>query len=225
MPPSALFVFALVTVAASFQNFPGCLPDEDATIVSESLFPVADTTGPPVIGEVLTNLTLTYYTCPSLQAAQNRRREGTRQSAPIDINGIMDSSAVFASTFHCDQAAASIPTLRDCGNIETIVIDNLIRPMVVVIPALSGLAVSLPNNTCAMVFLNDDANDDYETSLHTIPDMDFDIMEVCPGPFKDGFIGSVRSPVQPGVQNWEVRITASSFLPDSAGTPVNPLRR
>ncbi|KAJ7040601.1 hypothetical protein C8F04DRAFT_1253920 [Mycena alexandri] len=73
---------------------------------------------------------------------------------------------------------------RDCGNINTIATDNLIRVMIVVIPALSGLAVSLPNNTCAMLFLNDNINDDYEASLHTI------VYLKCPGPFKDGSIGS-----------------------------------
>lgn len=40
--------------------------------------------------------------------------------------------------------------------------------MTVTIPALSGLVVSLLNNTCAFVFLNDDANDTYDTCLHTI---------------------------------------------------------
>ncbi|KAF8212754.1 hypothetical protein K438DRAFT_1170052 [Mycena galopus ATCC 62051] len=83
--------------------------------------------------------------------------------------------------------------------------------MEVVIPALSGLIVSLLNNTCAMVFLNDDVNDTYQTCLHTIPDMAQDISEECIGE-QDGFIGSVRSPIQPGVQNWEVQMASASSL-------------
>ncbi|KAJ7107781.1 hypothetical protein C8R44DRAFT_885183 [Mycena epipterygia] len=221
-PTSVLVAFILFTVAASLHP-PGCLPDEDATIVSESIFQVPN----PNTGETFTNLTLTYFTCPSrqaqahdgqpkeggLQTGEEHLRALKRQSqTPIDICGILDSSEVFTSTFNCDQASGDLPTLRDCANIDTAVVDSLIRPMSVTIPALSGLIVSLVNNTCAMVFLNDDANDNYATCLHTIPDMDFDIMEECPPPFRDGFIGSVRSPIQPGVQNWEVHIASSNSL-------------
>ncbi|KAJ7619025.1 hypothetical protein B0H17DRAFT_1152239 [Mycena rosella] len=99
-PTSALVVFILLTAAASL-HVPGCLPDEDATIVSESIFQVPD----PTTGETFTNLTLTYFTCPSRQAqGQSEEPEESRalkrqSQAPIDLCGIMDSSAVFSSTF------------------------------------------------------------------------------------------------------------------------------
>ncbi|KAJ6564183.1 hypothetical protein B0H19DRAFT_1258663 [Mycena capillaripes] len=194
-PTSALVVFILFKLAASI-HAPGCLPDEDATIVSESIFQVPD----PNTGETFTNLTLTYFTCPSRQT----QAQPSQSATPIELCGIMDSSAVFSTP-------GNLPTLRDCSNIDTAIIDSFIRPMTVTIPALTGLVVSLFNNTCAFVFLNDDPNDTYDTCLHTIPDMGFDIMEECP-PAHDGFIGSVRSPIQPGLQNWEVRIVSSSFL-------------
>ncbi|KAJ7758047.1 hypothetical protein B0H16DRAFT_659271, partial [Mycena metata] len=165
----------------SFINAPGCFPDEVATVVSESIYPVV-LQAPPVTGEVA-NLTLTFYTCPSRQADGGGDRRKRQSTQPVDICGIMDSSAVFESTFTCAQSSDNLPTLRDCGDFVDVVTDNLIRPLMVTIPARSGLAVSLFNNTCAFAFLNDDFTDDYETCLHTISDMDFDIEEECPPPF------------------------------------------
>ncbi|KAJ7192399.1 hypothetical protein GGX14DRAFT_406350 [Mycena pura] len=216
-PTSALVLFVLFTAATSL-HAPGCLPDEDATIVSQAMFPAPD----PNTGlETLTNLTLTFYTCPSRQA----QTQPGQSETPIDICGIMDSSAVFSSTITCLQAPGNLPTVRDCNNIDTAVIDSFSRPMIVTIPPLSGLAVSLPNNTCAFVFLNDDANDTYDTCLHTIPDMGQDIMEECP-PAQDGFIGTIRSPIQPGVQNWEVRMEFSGrvFLRKKANVRITKYR-
>lgn len=112
-PTSALIAFILITAAASL-HVPGCLPDEDATIVSESTFQVPD---PTTHEETFTNLTLTYFTCPSRQAQaqdeqpeehdlQNSILRGSRSrgpgalkhqsQTPIDLCGIMDSSEVFA---------------------------------------------------------------------------------------------------------------------------------
>ncbi|KAF7350098.1 hypothetical protein MVEN_01311900 [Mycena venus] len=204
MLPALTFIpFILFSVVTSVQ-FPGCLPDEDATIVENPSFPVFSPTGQ------ITNLTLTYFTCPSRQA------QAEPEGAPINICGIMDSSEVFAGTFNCDQAPGDLPKLADCGDIDTVVFDNLIRPMELSVPAQSGLAVSLPNNTCAIVFLNDDGHDNYQTCLDDVVQILDDLRNAggCPGPLRDGFIGSVRSPIQPGVQNWEVRITSSSFLTD-----------
>ncbi|KAF7346815.1 hypothetical protein MSAN_01820600 [Mycena sanguinolenta] len=135
-----------------------------------------------------------------------------KRQTPIELCGIMDSSAVFESTFNCTQGPTNLPKFSDCLDIDDAITDSLIRPMEVVLPPRSGLVVSLINNTCAFVFLNDDAEDTYQTCLHAIPDMAADMSEsVCPN-IEDGFIGSVRSLVQPGVQNWEVHIASSSSL-------------
>ncbi|KAJ7603868.1 hypothetical protein DFH06DRAFT_1255882 [Mycena polygramma] len=215
MSTLAKALVAFSVFAAALGQVLGCLPGENPTIVSQSIFPVFEPTGD------LTNLTLTYFTCPS-RHSQVERGQRVRpdwdysepRAAPIDVCGIMDSSAVFASTFSCNQAAGDQPTLADCAEITNTITDNLIRPMMVTIPALSGLAMSLLSN----VFLNDDMDDTYETCLHTISDMNFDIMEECPGPVRDGFIGSVRSLIQPGVQNWEVQYADFLFFISAALT-------
>ncbi|KAJ7454211.1 hypothetical protein FB451DRAFT_1184962 [Mycena latifolia] len=189
MTPTLAFVaFILLTVASS-AHLPGCLPDEDATIISESIFQVPD---PTTTGVPFTNLTLTYFTCPSRQAQVQHAQLDERQ-APIDLCGFMDDGGIFSTcTFSCDQALGDEPTLGDCENIMTAVVDSVIRPMTVTIPALSGVAVSLLNNTCAVVFFNDDDNETYDTCLTAISDMSFFITEECPQP-RDGFIGSVLS--------------------------------
>ncbi|KAK7043410.1 hypothetical protein R3P38DRAFT_242737 [Favolaschia claudopus] len=204
-------------------HVPGCAPGEDASVVSESVFQVPD----PNAGFALTNLMLAYFTCASRQALF---RNASKHQTLIDLCGIMDSSSVFSSTFNCIQGPGPNPKVRDCLDVAAAVTDSesaflsarcllrqhlflpgFIRPMEVVIPALEGLAVSMANNSCAFVFLNDDANDDYSTCFHTIPDMAQDIGEECIGE-QDGFVGFVRSPIQPGVQNWEVHIVASKSL-------------
>lgn len=97
-PTSALVAFLLFDVAASLTNDPGCLPDEDAIVVSESMFLVPD----PNNFELLTNLTLTHFTCPSRQAQDQAPNETAlkRQSqTPVDLCGIMDSSEVSPVSF------------------------------------------------------------------------------------------------------------------------------
>jgi hypothetical protein len=81
--------------------------------------------------------------------------------------------------------------------------------------------MTLPNNTCAFVFPNDNANDTYDICFQNMvstlckplifflsehatlqPNLGFNIMEECPKPQHDGLVGSVRgSPDRPGVQN------------------------
>ncbi|KAF7335635.1 hypothetical protein MVEN_02218400 [Mycena venus] len=190
-PTSTLIGFILFAVATALQNVPGCLPDEQATVVTQSIFSVPDPTAPPGPG-LFTNLTLTYFTCPSRQAPAQSNQP------PIQICGAMDGSEVFfTATFSCDQAPGNEPKLGDCANINTAVVDSIIRPMTITIPARSGIIMSLFNNTCTYVLLNDDANDTYQTCLNSIPDVGFDITEECPQQ-QDGFIGSVRSAIQPG---------------------------
>ncbi|KAJ7765949.1 hypothetical protein DFH07DRAFT_359440 [Mycena maculata] len=224
---SALVAFILFAVVASL-NVPGCLPDGDATIVSEAIYQVPD----PNTGlETFTNLTLVYFSCVSSQPEESKRQSQT----PIDLCGIMESSEVFDSefprrprdllrvhdpsihpyppgTFICTQGPTDLPTLGDCANIDTAVVDSLIRPMTVIIPPLSGLALHLVNSTCALVFLNDDANNTYETCLTSIPDVYMDMVESECLQTQNGFIGSVRSPIEPGVQDWELHAVDSSSL-------------
>ncbi|KAJ7615401.1 hypothetical protein FB45DRAFT_1064339, partial [Roridomyces roridus] len=200
------------STAASLQVPVGCTPNSDATILSQSVFSVTDVTVPPKAGEdPTTNLTLTYFTCPGLGSGSSVA--GT----PIFLGNVMRESVANpdAFTWNCDQAPVPVPTLADCGNIDTDVIDSLIRPMDIVVPSSSGVIVSLASNTCAMVFLNTDLVDTYDMELEDICDMDSNIMEICPRPFADGFMGSViseRSPQEPGNLNWEVHIVSSSFL-------------
>ncbi|KAJ7187271.1 hypothetical protein C8R46DRAFT_1025159 [Mycena filopes] len=125
-PAAFTVVLAAASVAAAFlHNAPGCVPDETATIFSESVFPVV-LQAPPVTGQIA-NLTLTAYTCPSRETSAAARL-GTgkrRQNAkPIDVCGIMDSSAVFASAFDCTQSQGTLPTLKDCTDFATLVIDS-----------------------------------------------------------------------------------------------------
>ncbi|KAJ7763483.1 hypothetical protein B0H16DRAFT_1527954 [Mycena metata] len=74
---SIVFTRLAAGATPSFINAPGCLPDEVATVVSESIYPVV-LQAPPVTGEVA-NLTLTFYTCPSRQADGG----GTIESARV----------------------------------------------------------------------------------------------------------------------------------------------
>ncbi|KAF7329444.1 hypothetical protein MKEN_00206500 [Mycena kentingensis (nom. inval.)] len=197
----ALTVLVLLPLASAsarltlqLQNAPGCAPSEIPTIASQQVFPLFNTSTGNLV-----DLTLTWYACAS-------RGVPAAPTPPIELCGIMDSSAVFSGTFDCTQGTTGLPKFGDCLVLQDIIIDNLIRPMEIAIPPLQALVVTLAdNNTCATVFLNDDANDTYQTCIHTIPDMAFVISEMCPGPLQDGFVGSVRSPVQPGVQNWEVQ--------------------
>ncbi|KAJ7059414.1 hypothetical protein C8F01DRAFT_1231908 [Mycena amicta] len=204
---SALFAFLLLTETMSL-NVPGCLPDEDATITSQSIYSVPD---PTINIGGFTNLTMTFFTCPS---RQTRGRALQERQTPIDICGPINNGEVFDGlfTFTCDQTSASVPKLADCNDIDTAIVDSFLRPMPVTVPALSGVVMTLRNNTCAFVFLNDDANDIYDICFQNMPDLGFNIMEECPTPQHDGFVGSVRSPVQPGVQNWELHIVSSSSL-------------
>ncbi|KAJ7121822.1 hypothetical protein C8R43DRAFT_1150635 [Mycena crocata] len=202
------FLLLLATATAAL-HAPGCLPDEPATITSQSVFQVPD---PTTSGEPFTELTLTGFTCASRQPGARARFGVTRvvrddAGAPIDLCGVVENGEIFhaGSTFNCDQSEVGFPPVRDCDNIQTAVVESTIRPMRFTIPARAGLIVSLRNNTCAFVFLNDDGEDTYSTCLVAIPDTAFAIQEECPHPARDGFIGSVHSPVREGGPNWELR--------------------
>ncbi|KAJ7895763.1 hypothetical protein B0H13DRAFT_1885467 [Mycena leptocephala] len=143
-PTSALLAFMFLTVAASL-NVPTCPPGEQANVVSESMFPVVS----PFGNNPTINLTLTYFTCPSLQA-QARRGALNRQ-----------------------------------------------RPLELFIPPLSGVVVTLFNNTCAFVLSNNDATDTYEMELECINS------ESCRGKEQGPAFGlSVPSPANPNGANW-----------------------
>ncbi|KAJ7454606.1 hypothetical protein B0H11DRAFT_2287903 [Mycena galericulata] len=206
-PTSTLLAFMFLTVAASL-NVPTCPPDEQANVVSESMFPVVS----PFGNNPTINLTLTYFTCPSLQA-QARRGALKRQSeAPIDVcPGLQDG---FDATFGC--SPGDQPPFGDCENIDDTVVDNLIRPLELFIPPLSGVVVTLFNNTCAFVFSNNDASDTYEMELECIPDALLNIQnsKSCLGKKEQGpaFGLSVPSPANPNGANWGLNIVPSSYL-------------
>ncbi|KAJ7196219.1 hypothetical protein GGX14DRAFT_403420 [Mycena pura] len=104
--------FILFLMVASIQ-WPGCLPDEEVTIVENSSFPVFFPTGKT------SNLTVTAFTCPSRQALAEP------EGAPIDVDGLMENGAVFFGTFYCDEAPGGLPKLADCLDIDTAVFDRL----------------------------------------------------------------------------------------------------
>ncbi|KAJ7895737.1 hypothetical protein B0H13DRAFT_1885442 [Mycena leptocephala] len=181
-PTSALLAFMFLTVAASL-NVPTCPPGEQANVVSESMFPVVS----PFGNNPTINLTLTYFTCPSLQA-QARRGALKRQSeAPVDIcRGLQDD---FEATFGC--SPGDQPSFGDCSNIDDTVVDRVV--------------VTLFNNTCAFVLSNNDANDTYEMELECIPDALLNIQnsESCRGKEQGPAFGlSVPSPANPNGANW-----------------------
>ncbi|KAJ6614042.1 hypothetical protein B0H10DRAFT_1950962 [Mycena sp. CBHHK59/15] len=163
----------------------------------------------------VTNLTMTYFTCPGRQTRAPEGRALQERQTPINICGPINNGEVFDGlfTFTCNQTSGNLPKLGDCNIIDGAIVDSFLRPMPVTIPALSGVVMTLLNNTCAFVFPNDDANDIYDICFQNMPDLGFNIMEECPTPQHDGFVGSVRSPVQPGVQNWELQ--SSSHNNDS----------
>ncbi|KAJ7688089.1 hypothetical protein B0H14DRAFT_3053785 [Mycena olivaceomarginata] len=203
-PTSALLAFMFLTVAASL-NVPTCPPGEQANVVSESMFPVSPFGNNPTI-----NLTLTYFTCPSF-----RLRLGggikSQSEAPIDVClGLQDGSE---ATFGC--SPGDQPSFGDCSDIDDTVVDNLIRPLELFIPPLSGVVVTLFNNTCAFVFSNNDANDIYEMELECIPDALLNIhnSESCRGKEQGPAFGlSVPSPANPNGANWALDIVSSSSL-------------
>jgi hypothetical protein len=110
-PASALVALLLFTGAASL-HVPGCLPDEDATIVSEAMFEAPDIVAIPFRFK---NLTITRFTCPSREAlAQQKPSErqdlqsgirtgGTHHNlerhspTPIQLCGMMGGSELFKS--------------------------------------------------------------------------------------------------------------------------------
>ncbi|KAJ6484199.1 hypothetical protein C8R45DRAFT_1000407 [Mycena sanguinolenta] len=205
-PTSALLAFMFLTVAATL-NVPTCPPGEQANVVSESMFPVVS----PFGNNPTINLTLTYFTCPSLQAQARRRALKSQGDAPIDVcTGLQDA---FEATFGC--SPGDQPSFGDCENIDDTVVDNLIRPMELSIPPLSGVVVTLFNNTCAFVFSNNDANDTYEMELECIPDALLNIQnsESCRGKEQGPAFGlSVPSPANPNGANWALDIVPSSSL-------------
>ncbi|KAJ7261507.1 hypothetical protein C8J57DRAFT_1336424 [Mycena rebaudengoi] len=207
-PASALVALLLLTGAASL-HVPGCLPDEDATIVSEAMFEVPDIVAMPFRFKIST---ITHFTCPSRQAlAQQKPSErqdlqggvrigGTHHNlerqtpTPIQLCGIIGGSELFKSKFNCEQSSANEPTLNDCGIFATEVID-------------SEFLISLFNNTCVFVFLNNDVSNTYATCVESITDIFDNMANECHSR-RDGFIGSVqsrRSPGNPSALNWAVK--------------------
>ncbi|KAJ7792150.1 hypothetical protein B0H14DRAFT_2932711 [Mycena olivaceomarginata] len=205
-PTSALLAFMFLTVAASL-NVPTCPPGEQANVVSESMFPVVS----PFGNNPTINLTLTYFTCPSLQAQARRGALKSQSEAPINVClGLQDGSE---ATFGC--SPGDQPSFGDCSDIDDTVVDNLIRPLELFIPPLSGVVVTLFNNTCAFVFSNNDANDIYEMELECIPDALLNIhnSESCRGKEQGPAFGlSVPSPANPNGANWALDIVSSSSL-------------
>ncbi|KAJ7281146.1 hypothetical protein C8J57DRAFT_1300949 [Mycena rebaudengoi] len=229
MTPASALVALLLLIGAASLHVPGCLPDEDATIVSEAMFEVPDIVVMPFRFK---NLTITHFTCPSRQSLAQRkpserrdlqsgiRTGGTHHNlerqtpTPIQLCGIMGGSELFKSKFNCDQSSGNEPTLSDCGIFATEVIDSFVRPMMVNLPPRAGLVISLFNNTCAFVFLNDDVKDTYATCVESITDI-FDNMANKCHSRRDGFIGSVQSrhsPGHPSMFNWAVNIVSASSL-------------
>ncbi|KAJ7509100.1 hypothetical protein B0H11DRAFT_2270613 [Mycena galericulata] len=200
-----LFAFFLLMGVVSL-NVPEC---EDATILSEAVYSVPN----PTTNTEFTNLTMTYFTCPSLQTRALEGRALQERQTMINICGPIGNGVVFDGQFNftCNQTSGNLPKLGDCENIDTAIVDSFLRPELVTVPALSGVVMTLQNNTCAFVFMNDDANDTYDICFQNMPDLGFNIMEECPQPQHDGFIGSV-SPDQPGAQNWELSIVSTSSL-------------
>ncbi|KAJ7818626.1 hypothetical protein B0H13DRAFT_1922176 [Mycena leptocephala] len=220
------FAFDLLTaqIAVALSNVPGCLPDETATIVLQSIFQVPDL----IVGG-FANLTVTNFkvTCPSREASAALPKRGIldgvgrwamaakRQSqTPIELCGEMESG-IFndGAIFNCDQGPDDVPKIGDCDLLDAEVIDSISRGMTVTIPPRSGLVVSLFNNTCAFVFLNNDPTETYEMCFESIPDIGSEVLfEECPR--RDGFIGSLvseRTPSQPNMHNWEAQY-ADRFL-------------
>ncbi|KAF7339037.1 hypothetical protein MVEN_01979900 [Mycena venus] len=213
-PTSALVTFILLAGAASL-HVPPCLPDEDATILSQPMFPVVDPSSLQTI-----NLTLTYFTCPSRQVQPQNANTMKRQSqTPVDLCTLMEGGQVQeGSIFSCEQAPGEEPTNIDCSNIDDTVIDNLVRGMTIIVPPLSGVIVTIQNNTCALTFSNNDLTVTLETCLEAISDMYSNIAlggcHIIP-PAPDGFIGSIRSIHSPGnsfLQNWQLNILSFSSL-------------
>ncbi|KAJ7264627.1 hypothetical protein C8J57DRAFT_1623422 [Mycena rebaudengoi] len=210
-PASALLAFILFTVVATL-HVPGCLPDEDATIVSEAMFPVPDLDNPI---PRLENLTITHFTCPSRAQTQTESSElrgsqsgicmagdthnNSRRQSPIDLCGPMEGAELFG--------AGHEPTLSDCNLIDWEVWNSFVRPKVVPLLPREGLVLSIANNTCAFVVLNDDFSDTYNTCVGVITQVFFEVESRCNSP-QDGFIGSVqsrRSPGTPAAHNWAVK--------------------
>ncbi|KAJ7210808.1 hypothetical protein GGX14DRAFT_394433 [Mycena pura] len=194
-PTSALLAFMFLAVAVSL-NVPTCPPGEQANVISESIFPVVFPFGNgPII-----NLTLTVFTCPSLQnhRAQARRGALKRQSG-IDVCPGQDG---IDASFNC--GVGNQPSFEDCKIFDDTVGDNFIRPMELFIPPLSGVVLTLFNNTCAFVFSNNDATDTYATELECIPDaiVNFERSESCRGNEGPAFALSVPSPADPNGPNW-----------------------
>ncbi|KAJ6453332.1 hypothetical protein C8R45DRAFT_1223189 [Mycena sanguinolenta] len=187
---STLVPFALFTVAASLQNVPGCLPDEQAIIVSHSVFddiPIL----PAGVGG-FTNATITFFTYPSRETAGV-----APASTPIDVCGLIVNDE---------------PLFGHWGVIDQMLPDSFARTAEVVIPPRPGVVMSIFNNSCVFVFLNDDTNNPYSACVGTISEMNtFMEEEFFPEALADGFLGSYRSPVQPGEQNWEWHI---AYAPD-----------
>ncbi|KAJ7264664.1 hypothetical protein C8J57DRAFT_1512003 [Mycena rebaudengoi] len=206
-PTSALVAFILLTITASL-HVPGCLPDEDAATVSEAMFPVPDLDN-PIIGR-LEDLTITHFTCPSRQVQTKRdTHNSSRRQSPIDLCGPMEmeGAELFGGKFNYDQSVGHEPKLSDCDLIDWEVWTSFVRPKMVPLLPREGLVLSIVNNTCAFVVLNNDFSDTYITCVGVITQVFFEVESRYNSP-QDGFIGSVqsrRSPGSPAAYNWAVK--------------------
>ncbi|KAF8150462.1 hypothetical protein K438DRAFT_1988423 [Mycena galopus ATCC 62051] len=103
-------------------------------------------------------------------------------------------------TFNSTQGPTDQPTIKDCSRIDDAVADSLGQFTEIIIPPRAYVVLSLFNDSYVLTFLNDDMNDTYDTCVGAIA--------------QDGFLGSYRSAIQPGVQNWEWQCVATPSLSD-----------
>ncbi|KAJ7264631.1 hypothetical protein C8J57DRAFT_1230406 [Mycena rebaudengoi] len=104
----------------------------------------------------------------------------------------MEGAELFESKFNCDQSAGHEPKLSDCDLIDWEVWNSFVRPKIVPLLPREGLVLSIANNTCAFVVLNNDFSDTYSTCVGVITQVFFEVESRCNSP-QDGFIGSVQS--------------------------------
>ncbi|KAJ7928387.1 hypothetical protein B0H13DRAFT_1860581 [Mycena leptocephala] len=208
-PPAPMLLLVLSTIfklAASLQKVPGCLSGEQATLTSQTRYVVPDLLFPPKSdGIPLTNATATFFTCPSREAQGD-----APLSTPIDLHGPFNNRIFFEEgTFNCTQGATDQPTIKDCSRMDDAVVDS--KPTQIIIPPHAGVVLSL----------NDDTSDTYDTCVGAIssfyPIIIIDSDGLCPQA-QDGFLGSYRPAIQPGIQNWEWQCVAAPLLSDFQGT-------
>jgi hypothetical protein len=114
-PTSALVAFILLAITASL-HVPGCLPDEDATIVSEAMFPVPELDNPI---PRLENLTITHFTCPSRQAqTQTESPELRGLQSGIHMAGDTHNSTATSQPDMSQSSVIVISSIGRCGTVS-----------------------------------------------------------------------------------------------------------